>query len=92
MKLTQKEIERLPKDLDSIMVEFAKEKRQHKLKEAVRCSLISFQKAKLNYNGNKKDFYRNMNYSQHLTYNYLQYLHHSEMWDFTEEELTYFNN
>jgi hypothetical protein len=92
MKLTQREKERFQRDLDGILIEFSKEKRQHILKEGVRCSLISFQKAKLNYNGNKKNFYRDMNYSQHLTYNYLLYLQHFDLWEFTEEELTYFND
>lgn len=86
------EKQRFNKTLDNCIAEFAmggSSKKQ--LQKVITCNVNIFRLAQLNHRNGVEHFYKNMGYYDQLTYDYLNYLFQTGLWQFTEEELRWFN-
>jgi hypothetical protein len=83
--------------LDTCLKAFEKTHLNNKRK-AINCNIKLFSEIKNEYRLKnncrlnwEQDFYSNFDKSAAIIYNYLQYIHKAEWFDFTQEELKHFN-
>lgn len=89
---SQEEKQRFNTTLEKCIAEFVMgESSKKQLRKTIACNVNIFRLAQLNHSRGMEDFFKNMNYYEQLTYDYLNYLFQTGLWEFTEEELRWFN-
>lgn len=88
----QEQEDKFNKDFDSLIADFSNQPQKNK-KRAIGCTLKVFNQQKEDSRYIDSQFFltENMNYSEYMNYNYLQYIHKAELYEFSEYEISIFN-
>lgn len=88
----QEEEDKFNRDFNSLIADFSVLPQKNKI-SPINCTLKVFNQQKEDSRYINSQFFltENMSYSEYMNYNYLQYIHKAELYEFSEYEISIFN-